>query len=502
MIRTNEHIFIRDLYLKLFKKAKSDIEKIILAKLFGSFATKNHIGLFRCPEIESFADDFANKHFAEFRMNQFHSNPNVLVHIVTRTYETGGHSRFLENLIQLDTKRIHHLVILDQSVFAPRRELHELIQKQGGEILSFEGEDVLIKGGGLLRFLSQNPAIVFLHHHPEDLFPSLVLPIVKGKMEIMLFNHADHVFSFGFELADKVINIREEAHRMTFHWRNVKNSFVLPLPIIKPAIDPSKAEVTRIKYGLKENQILGLSIGSPHKFKRTSTHHFFGTIYKALEANPNLVVFIVGLDEESTHRFEVDLIPHERLRLLGLVPDPVELQMIAHIAIDPMPFGSYTALLETCYYGALPLVCFGTAPLFNLYDDPAFQQQFRLTLNEQEYLSEFRKLTLMCNPEHKKQTAELIQRYHSGIDWIANFEQLLASTTLDSNCSLPNQGHKLEHLNQTTEDLRYRLLADLYENCHYLSHGNIVRATFRMCLKSYNIKELGGILRKKAGFES
>jgi hypothetical protein len=492
-----EQLYIRDLLLDLFRKAKTEQEKITLLNIFGSFAAKNFISEFRFKALEAFFREFSKKHFSQRAEMIGGQDENCMVHLITRTYETGGHSRFLENLIELDRKRTHHLIVMDQNGIPKRESLEFKVRQQGGQVIHLQDLDLINKGLEIIDFLIKNPGRILLHHHPEDLLPSLILPSLKNKLELILFNHADHAFSFGFEIVDKVINIREEAHRMTVHWRKVENSFVLPLPILKPALASDQITEIRRKYQLEEHQQLGLCIGSPYKFQKTASHYFFGTIHQALEQNPHLVVMIVGLDEQSAKRHSVDYLPHPRLRLMGIVPDPTELQMIASLAIDPMPYGSYTALLETCFYGALPLVCYNTLPLFNLYDDQSFTSDFRISKNEKEYLVQVKELLALCNDQKKKEVALNIQKYHGEPEWLSNFEQLLVGERPKDPCPPPQPIHKLESLNQELEQLRFRLLVDLYENCKYLSRANVFRAIIRLSLGSYNKRELAGILKKR-----
>jgi hypothetical protein len=492
-----EQLYIRDLLLDLFRKAKTENEKITLLNIFGSFAAKNFISEFRFKALDEFFQEFSIKHFSQRAEKIGDQDEKCMVHLITRTYETGGHSRFLENLIELDKKRTHHLIVMDQNKVPKRESLEIKVRQNSGQVVHLKDLDLIDKGLEIIDFLIKNPGRILLHHHPEDFFPSMLLPSVKNKLELILFNHSDHSFSFGFEIVDKVINIREEAHRMTVHWRKVKNSFVLPLPIIKPKLSSEGLHEIRIKYKLEPNQQLGLCIGSPYKFQKTSTHYFFGTIHQALEQNSHMVVMIVGLDEQSAKRHSVDNVPHPRLRLLGIVPDPTELQMIASLAIDPMPYGSYTALLETCFYGALPLVCYNTLPLFNLYDDPSFTSDFQLSKNEEAYLVQVKELLALCNDQKKKEVAIAIHKYHGEQEWLNNFEQMLVSERPKDPCPPPQPIHKLESLNQELEQLRFRLLVDLYENCQYLSQSNVFRATIRLSLRSYNKRELAGILKKR-----
>ena len=62
-----------------------------------------------------------------------------MIHIITKTFEIGGHSRYLENLLQLDDIHTHHLIISDQGKTKPRENIYTLIKQQKGTITHLEG---------------------------------------------------------------------------------------------------------------------------------------------------------------------------------------------------------------------------------------------------------------------------------------------------------------------------------------------------------------------------
>jgi hypothetical protein len=488
---------VRKLMLNAFQKSNSETERLILAEFFGAFVSKNFTGKFREPVLDSFFCDFSMKHYGDFANTEPCLTNESIVHVVTRTYTTGGHSRFIENLIKADTRRKHHLLITDQNAVEPRKELDQLVADQHGTVLYLANDSAVERGRQMLEFLSKHKSIIMLHQHPDDILPSITLPVLRNIRRIIFFNHADHCFSYGVETANEVINIREEASRITVHERKVKRSYVLPLPILKPLAKADSVPVIREKWGLLPGEKLGLCIGSSYKYRPVENHHFFNTMVKALEANPELVIFIVGTDETQVEKLELGYVPHQRLKLLGLIEDPTELQQIADIAIDPMPYGSYTALLETCFYGAYPLVCYDTHPLFDLYRDPSFEDLFFLAKDETEYLSQLKTFVRESDVRHRQVIKDRIRNFHSSEACRTNFNTILNGNVNFKTPDTPVELQSLSFMDQPFSELQHSVLSWLYAHCRELRPSLVRYLIVHLWKNGFPRKELMGILKKR-----
>jgi hypothetical protein len=189
---------------------------------------------------------------------------------------------------------------------------------------------------------------------------------------------------------------------------------------------------------------------------------------------------------------------HERLVFVGIQKDPSELQRIADVAIDPMPFGSYTALLETCYYGAYPMVCYGTIPLFDLYKDEAFKGQFTIDLNETEYLKHLKKVCEGKVNINNLEIAKAIKTNHSGNEWLQCFYSILKKENSSEHLTQPSE-EDLEHfyeLNQPLHKVQYATLSFFHENIHLFTKIEVLKIVFHLISNRYSVKETLGILKK------
>jgi hypothetical protein len=480
----------------LIQQVKSTEAKMALAKFCGILASKNYCGLFRDKGIESF---FRSFNFNEPILNSI--GTNQIVHVFTTTYTTGGHTRFLENLVQLDDKYQHHLVVTNQGNVTPRQSLIDIIVSKGGTVHFLENNRLEEKIIEFRELLFENASTVMLHIHPYDFVPSIALQDKPKELEVFFFNHADHLFSYGCDVSDSIINIREEAHRISFHERFMKHSSILPLPIIKKENDSSDLTDIRKKFNVKETDIIGVAIGNPEKFYKNKKHHFFRTIALGLEQNPRLKVFIVGISKDDFCP-ELDITEHGRLFFLGIQKDPTDIQLIADIAIDPMPIGSYTALLETCYFGAYPLVCYDTICLFDLYNDAAFYGKITIDLTEKDYLDHLQRICEGKVEMTKLEVASSVKETHTGTSWLNQFHLIIeGKANVEHKVPLPTELFRFFELNQPKNKIRYSVLSFFYENIQLFSKREVFKIIIHLALNRYSMRETLSILKKSLQYK-
>ena len=456
MSEKTTQIHFYNFLIKLFNKVKSDETKLSLSSFISSFADWNFVGRLREPLIENFFSEYHSK----LNLHTSHSikektNVQHIVHVFTRTYETGGHSRLAENIIRLDQERIHHLIVTDQGAIKRNETLVDKIHLSGGKVVFIQDQELEKKIEVLHSFVLQNADKVILHIHSNDYIPSIALNSLKDSIEIIFLNHADSAFSFGIDIVSKVINIREEAHRMTVHLRKMQNSFVLPLPISKKQY--SDKDVIGIKKKNLQLWIVGMTIDD------------YFSIYK--------------------------INPHKRIRFFGVMNDPTELQLIADIIVDPMPIGSYTALLETSFYGAYPLTCYNAIPLFDLTQDPSFKGKINIDLSEKGYLTHIKNICLGNVNLNRQQIRERIQYYHSGENWCIKLNEIL-NAKIGVFAEKPTEPKRLEELNQTIEEIKKRLLVYIYSNIKLFSFREQINIICFLTFNKFKIREILGIVKK------
>ena len=110
---------------------------------------------------------------------------------------------------------------------------------------------------------------------------------------VIFLNHADHAFWLGASVADVVANLRPSGQKITLCRRGIKNSKILPIPILKAEPTPDY-EVIRKQLGIKKDKIVLLTVGDQFKYTPFGGYDFVSIMEKLLRRNPNVILFAIG----------------------------------------------------------------------------------------------------------------------------------------------------------------------------------------------------------------
>lgn len=306
-----------------------------------------------------------------------------VLHVATTVYETGGHTRLIENWIKSDDVSTHSLALLDQQKHAIRPELAGLVGASGGELMVLPADASLLERSRRLRAAAQSYDFVVLHHHPSDVVP-LVAFATDGGPPVALMNHADHVFWLGSAVADAVIDFRHFGAKLSRERRSTRQTLMFPLPLDLGSKPLDRAEA-RARLGIDAAEIVLFSMGSPYKYVPTRTHDFFRALYGVLERNPAARLYVVGVSEEDLRTFGTPR--HERMVLLGVVSDPSLHEAAADLYLESFPYGSYTALLQTAARGICPVLMYSPISHTRIAPDIPLQGMVENAVDEADYIS-------------------------------------------------------------------------------------------------------------------
>jgi hypothetical protein len=398
-----------------------------------SFAFRCHSGFFYSPllenklaligkrnqkDLENFDTKISNYKFI-FPSN----NKRNIVHIATTLYAVGGHSSYFRNLVEFDAESNHYLILTQQECFNLPASVENEFNSEKGNLIKFGNESPIEKAGIIKSVLHEQNVYIFLHTHPYDCVPVLAFSN-KKKAPVILINHADHAFWLGSSIADIVINIREEAAEICKKKRNLTHNIVLPIPIKSDGPAVTRVEAKQ-KLGIDPNKILAISMGSFYKFVPNETYDFFSTIEEIMNKNPDLLVKIIGVSEnEDLQKLNFNF--HNQIELLGIIENTNHYKQAADIIIDPMPYGSYTSVLEFCAFGSYPIITYNPNKLFDLSQDPALNGLIQVASNRAEYIDSFNKI--ISDNDRRNKIAEIIKfnmaKYHSGPNWLEKYHSI------------------------------------------------------------------------------
>lgn len=303
------------------------------------------------------------------------SDKKNVLHVMTEAYEVGGHTRLVSEWIRNTSDEAVHGVVTTAQQGPLPKDLSSIIANGGWyQSLKTFSPDLLTRSC-LLRQLSRKWAdVVVLHIHPSDALPIVAFGVSDGP-PVILFNHAGHMFWLGASVADVVADILPWQQKITLDRRGAKNSKILPIPISK-ANTESDHEVAKKQFGIKNDTITLLTIGSEYKYTPFAGYDFVNTMVKILRRNSNVVLFAVGPRQQGRWA-KASAIVGGRIRAMGLVDfsDLPAFYDVADIYVDSFPLAGGVALLEAGVRG-IPIIGLREqeAPNPNLSDDISLEK--------------------------------------------------------------------------------------------------------------------------------
>lgn len=272
---------------------------------------------------------------------------NEVLHIITRCYEKGGHTRLLNLIIQTDIEHKHSVCIVNPENLDKLEWLKKSCKESGGEVFKIVGKDRLQKVVQLNSIL-QEYKYVFCYLHPWDVVSSIAIVRRNSDSKVYFYNHCDHIFNVGVTCSDYVIDMSEEGAFITNSYRCENKSIVLPIPIIwKEQLYSTNAIDLRKKLGIKSDKKVVLTIASEEKYKENKTISFETFVDKLL-VNKNIVIVIVGPNPIKRRWKKLKKKYKDNICFTGIL-NKTEYENIFSIAdcyVDSIPMDSATCTLD------------------------------------------------------------------------------------------------------------------------------------------------------------
>jgi hypothetical protein len=270
----------------LILQAKNFDAAIKMARFFGELLWKNNLGQYHLTSLENaLVEKYAHLFDTDFKIE----NRGTYLHLLTKAYETGGHTRIVERLIHSDALQSSAILVTES---VDPRALKKLSSaKHGCTRLEKQGNSQL-KIQAIIHELAKCQ-IAILHLHPHDIETTIAVAIAKKKFNIrvLLYNHADHVFSFGHGVADRILELSHFGWALR-HKRDSENKSTftgIPLAL------PKKSTVSKIPH----SDAYIASAGSAYKFKPGQGYSFPNFVASLIE-KIELPFILIGADPWSS----------------------------------------------------------------------------------------------------------------------------------------------------------------------------------------------------------
>jgi hypothetical protein len=324
-------------------------------------------------------------------------------------------------------------------------DLVSSIASSGGNYWSLAAfSSNLLTRSFFLRQLSKNWAdVVVLHVHPSDAIPIVAFGVAEGPPVIIL-NHADHAFWLGASVADAVANLRPSGQKITLGRRGIKNSKILPLPILKA--DPaSDYEVARKQLRIKKDKIVLLSVGDQFKYTLFDGYDFVSIMERLLRRNPNVVLFAIGPRQDKRWA-EASARVGGRIKAMGRLSwsELHAFYACADIYVEGFPVGGLTAMLEAGVRG-IPIVGLRIpeAPILNGADDIAIEKFDLHVPSLEAFTTSLESMIAQPSLRSQKtiQVKQSIERIHFPPGWNDFLDGVMQSLPSEHNPKLPDSSN-------------------------------------------------------------
>ncbi|MDY0117320.1 MAG: hypothetical protein RBR59_07080 [Sulfurimonadaceae bacterium] len=318
-----------------------------------------------------FSDDFIEEKLNDisqslaFNLSESFTKNSVL-HVVTESYSTGGHTKLLEMFIENTSSyfKKQSIVLLNQKVDLP--STLKSIANKTGEIFILEEDNIINKAIKLANLASSYEFIV-LHIHQNEIITNLAFGNKNFKRPVFFLNHADHMFWCGVSISDYVLDLSTEGSEFSKTQRGVNKSYVLPIPIKDEKKNISKNDARNYLHLDKKSKII-LSIASEYKYgrKKEDISKFINMSMNILNNVENSIFILIGPSKNNIIWNEAYEKSNHKIIPLGLQERELLSYYIAScdLYIESYPFSSYTAFLDVALYNVNMLSL--NTPIFTL----------------------------------------------------------------------------------------------------------------------------------------
>ncbi|RBW54978.1 hypothetical protein [Ruegeria sp. A3M17] len=310
---------------------KAPSKKMKAIEVAAHFANGTGAGVYRSRELEAALSELAKMIASPIDPGK--TDRSGVLHVMSTAFPWGGHTRVVERWIDLDgEKRSQSVVLTEQGTQPVPKLLNDVVTNAGGAIHRLRDKKSIETRAEELKSIALGYAFIVLHIHMHDIVPSLAFGLPSFPVPVIFYNHADHRFSVGMEVAHAVAETRSWGRALTGARRGIPNSKRLGIPLsIKETGSSTDQGFSRDQLSIPKEAKIAIASASQYKFQPFLDLNFFETVKKLLRRNNRIWVLLVGVSETFC-----------RQQLIAAGCDAYDLQRVIPIrACDEAQFKSY-----------------------------------------------------------------------------------------------------------------------------------------------------------------
>jgi hypothetical protein len=401
-----------------------------------TFATFNYCGFYSEIKLENILLSVGKNYINSASTNLIQRIPvksgKQVLHYATSIHNVGGHTRLIENWIKNDSSNKHDVVLTMQKDAIPDF-VTDALNLVGGQVITINNELTIAKANEVYN-LSKNYDVVVLHHHANDIIPVIAFSS-DANTPVCILNHGDHRYWLGVVICDILIEIRDNLIESDRVRRKINNFSLLPIPIKYNVSNANRYSEARLKLGIKEDEIMLLSIGASYKYMPIDGRSFFEDI-SSIIVDKHVKLYIVGIspNEELASNYS-------NIFFVAPTPELDDYRNACDIYIEGYPFSSFTAHLEVAAMSK-PIHRMYNPPLLNEYRLIEYPNKIYFPNSKEEWLH---RLSELINNREERLKCGVQDRANSNMHGIDKWKEYLDS--------FYNKANKLNHcVKQMQED--------------------------------------------------
>jgi len=333
----------------LFAQRDADVA-LSIARVYGELRWHNDDGIYADKEVEHFVISLVKKGPSLKLPKQKEKGKNGAVLLVSELYDYGGHTKVaLQWLETMSSVQKHKLIVTRHITKRCKNQVEEC------NIPLYECRNSGINAINEIVNFAIEAEFVVLLIHPDDIIATVAAKLLSEfGADIVFYNHADHAFSYGIDLADVVCEIGEFGESISKRTGRVRGkSFRLGIPISTKYACNDITQYNRKYYNKNKDKHIVISCGSSWKYE-PARGLFFGDFIDSLLANrSDIEIVIVGptgrepwwrnkIKEWGNHVHFMGTVPYEELD---------NLLKYADVYVDSYPINGGTAFPEALVSG-------------------------------------------------------------------------------------------------------------------------------------------------------
>lgn len=247
------------------------------------------------------------------------------------------------------------------------------------------------------RLAAIRPETIVLHINPNDVMSLCAVLMLRRNFQtkVIFFDHADHTFSVGMSCADRVIEQRPAAARLTAAYRGVAPEKIYVVPLTSRT-RPLQAELSRTLFGIPEDATVSMTVAALYKLRPNKQWDYGVTLRKLLERQPTHYHLMVGhgaADVEAEIKRELSGEAQKRVVWLGRRTDLDALFGIADFLIESFPLMGGMLRLDAMR-AACPVVAVTTRGWSVFADTGVFGEDYPLVAESEEEVLKFSRMLI------------------------------------------------------------------------------------------------------------